>query len=441
VSAGLVAVLAAALVAGPHAPAHDVLADATVATGGPVTAPVVRSAVSTVPPVQLPDPTGHAVHAPASTGRLRATGVVDVQGIPPVALMAYQRAAAVIDAADPSCRLDWSVLAAIGQVESDNGQVGGSRLDSHGVAHPAIIGPRLDGRPGTARVRDTDAGRLDGDRRFDHAVGPMQFLPSTWAAVAVDGDDDGHRNVQDIDDASLGAAVYLCAGHEDLSTRSGRHTALLRYNHSRSYAALVLAIARQLRTSHVLPTEQVNVRTVALRLLPAVAPGRVADHDGGRPPGHTVHVAGDAHTTRTTRPTGPLGPVIVDPTPPATDPTPPSDPTPSDPTPSDPTQPSDPPQPTPSSDPGDPSTPPAEAPVLTDPLPAELSGLTDQQVSAYDQAWAACDDDLPAGWSADASAVTGLTQCLAAHLAVAADDDQITAFVTWLGRTQGDPTG
>jgi hypothetical protein len=147
VSAGLVAVLAAALVAGPHAPAHDVLADATVATGGPVTAPVVRSAVSTVPPVQLPEPTGHAVHAPASTGRLRATGVVDVQGIPPVALVAYQRAAAVIDAADPSCRLDWSVLAAIGQVESDNGQVGGSRLDSHGVAHPAIIGPRLDGRP------------------------------------------------------------------------------------------------------------------------------------------------------------------------------------------------------------------------------------------------------------------------------------------------------
>jgi hypothetical protein len=200
----------------------------------------------------------------------------------------------------------------------------------------------------------------------------------------------------------------------------------------------VLAIARQLRTSHVLPTEQVNVRTVALSLLPAVAPGRVADHDGGRPPGHTVHTvhaAGDAHTTRTTRPTGPLGPVIVDPTPPATDPPTPSDPTPSDPTPSDPTQ------PTPSTDPADPSTPPAEAPVLTDPLPVELSGLTDQQVSAYDQAWAACDDDLPAGWSADASAVTGLTQCLAAHLGVAADDDQITAFVTWLGRTQGDPTG
>jgi membrane-bound lytic murein transglycosylase B len=35
----------------------------------------------------------------------------------------------------------------------------------------------------------------------------MQFLPSTWAAVAVDGDDDGQRDVQDIDDASQASAV------------------------------------------------------------------------------------------------------------------------------------------------------------------------------------------------------------------------------------------
>ncbi len=100
-------------------------------------------------------------------------------------------------------------------------------------------------------MRDTDAGALDGDKRFDRAVGPMQFLPSTWAVVAVDGDDDGKRNVEDINDAALGSAVYLCAGNGDLSTKAGAEAALLRYNHSKAYVAKVMAIAGALRLSSV----------------------------------------------------------------------------------------------------------------------------------------------------------------------------------------------
>ena len=50
----------------------------------------------------------------------------------------------------------------------------------------------------------------------------MQFIPSTWAVVGVDADGDGERNPQDIDDAALAAAVYLCSGNEDLSTDAGR---------------------------------------------------------------------------------------------------------------------------------------------------------------------------------------------------------------------------
>ena len=147
---------------------------------------------------------------------------MSAQAIPEAALAAYQRAAVVIDTADPSCHLDWALLAGIGQVESDHGQVG--RQPSRQPRAWRTLRSSARGstaRHGTSVVRDTDAGRLDGDKRFDRAVGPMQFLPSTWAVVAVDGDDDGKRNVEDIDDAALGSAVYLCAGNGDLSTTAG----------------------------------------------------------------------------------------------------------------------------------------------------------------------------------------------------------------------------
>ena len=68
----------------------------------------------------------------------------------------------------------------------------------------------------------------------------MQFIPSTWSVVGVDADGDGERNPQDIDDAALGTAVYLCSGSDDLGTDAGRAAAVYRYNHSQSYVDLVL---------------------------------------------------------------------------------------------------------------------------------------------------------------------------------------------------------
>ena len=72
----------------------------------------------------------------------------------------------------------------------------------------------------------------------------MQFIPSTWSVVGVDGDSDGKRNPQDIDDAALATAVYLCSGNEDLSTTDGQKSAVYRYNHSQEYVDLVLSIMR-----------------------------------------------------------------------------------------------------------------------------------------------------------------------------------------------------
>jgi hypothetical protein len=70
----------------------------------------------------------------------------------------------------------------------------------------------------------------------------MQFIPSTWSVVGVDADGDGVRNPQDIDDAALGTAVYLCSGSDDLGNEAGQRAAVYRYNHSQSYVDLVLAI-------------------------------------------------------------------------------------------------------------------------------------------------------------------------------------------------------
>jgi hypothetical protein len=165
-----------------------------------------------------------------------------VTGIPAAAIAAYQRAETVINAADPACHLPWELVAAIGRVESDHGRYGGNVLDDDGVARPGIYGMRLDGTRGTARISDSDAGELDHDMRFDRAVGPMQFIPSTWRVVGVDADGDGDRNPQDIDDAALGTAVYLCAGTDDLATDAGRRASVFRYNHSQDYVDLVLAI-------------------------------------------------------------------------------------------------------------------------------------------------------------------------------------------------------
>jgi membrane-bound lytic murein transglycosylase B len=208
----------------------------------------------------LPDGTSvpdQAIEAPASVsnpGEIAPgvpTGSADqviagasTNGIPSAALAAYQRAAQVIDSADRSCNIDWPLIAAIGRVESNHGRYGGNTLDSNGVSRPGIYGIPLDGSNGTAKISDTDAGQYDNDPQYDRAIGPMQFIPATWSVVGVDGDGDGKRDPQDIDDAALATAVYLCSGDEDLSGTKGQQAAVYRYNHSREYVNLVLSIMR-----------------------------------------------------------------------------------------------------------------------------------------------------------------------------------------------------
>jgi hypothetical protein len=94
---------------------------------------------------------------------------------------------------------------------------------------------------------DTDGGRLDRDTVYDRAVGPMQFIPSTWRVVGADADGDGVKNPQDMADAATSTAIYLCSGPGDLTNPGDLHGAIMRYNASDSYVQMVIALAATYR--------------------------------------------------------------------------------------------------------------------------------------------------------------------------------------------------
>ena len=204
------------------------------------------------------------------------------RGIPLAAERAYRAAAALLARVDPGCRLPWTLLAGIGRVESDHGRYAGARLSSDGVSSPRIIGVQLNGAGPVAAIRDTDDGRLDRDRVWDRAVGPMQFIPATWAAAARDGDGDGVRSPHDLDDAAAAAATYLCSGSGSLLEPTARAAAIYRYNQDDYYVALVEAFETGYRTGvFEMPSPPVTVDPDRSRRLRRQA-GMAVAADNGR---------------------------------------------------------------------------------------------------------------------------------------------------------------
>ncbi len=102
--------------------------------------------------------------------------------------------------------MSWTVLAAIGQIESGDG---------------ANVGPSTAG-----------------------ALGPMQFVPSTWAIWGISAfGEPGPPNVMDPYDAVPSAARYLCAA--GAGTPGGLYSAVFAYNHADWYVREVLGLAHQ----------------------------------------------------------------------------------------------------------------------------------------------------------------------------------------------------
>ena len=212
---------------------------------------------SMIEPVEIPDRDSPTWAPPASEPIAAAVPGAGIQSrvdadwaeqtaaatdIPIRALVAYAGAAMFKAEQMPECRISWSTLAGVGKIESDHGRHDGSTLDAAGTATPPIFGIALDGGD-TAHIPDSDDGAIDGDADFDRAVGPMQLIPQTWRNWHVDGGADGVEDPQNIDDAAMAAANYLCRSSTDMDTEPGWRAAISAYNSSDTYLSNVAASA------------------------------------------------------------------------------------------------------------------------------------------------------------------------------------------------------
>jgi membrane-bound lytic murein transglycosylase B len=231
----------------------------------PLHAPVapLRTAITPVVAVSptVPDTSGPVViaieHAPTAFHVAEPAAsappppmIVNVPGalgIPSIALAAYRSAEQKMAVAAPGCGVSWNLLAGIGRIES--GHAGGGAVDARGTAVVPIYGPALDGTlPGNEVILQSSVGNRP---TYARAMGPMQFLPGTWARYAVDGKGDGTADPQNLFDSALAAARYLCTGGLNLRDPSQVMSAILRYNNSMAYAQNVLGWAAAYATGVV----------------------------------------------------------------------------------------------------------------------------------------------------------------------------------------------
>jgi membrane-bound lytic murein transglycosylase B len=221
--------------------------------------PIILKGVPPPPGALVPAVDTYARGRPADQLHKWAAGLAPALHIPVTALEAYGYAARVAEVENPHCHIAWTTLAGIGQVESHHGTYHHAVLSPNGDVRPPIRGVVLDGTNGTMRIIDNDptgfgseTGGMDGQPDTVRAMGPMQFIPETWREYGVDANNDGKIDVDNIDDAALSAAGYLCFRGKDLATPRGWITALWAYNDSDVYARAVRDAATAYAAGHSL---------------------------------------------------------------------------------------------------------------------------------------------------------------------------------------------
>ena len=170
--------------------------------------------------------------------------------VPLVAYDAYRSASRAAPTITDSCEVDWAVVAGIAQVESRHGRIDSDhRLAPDGDVEPPIRGRPLDGTSGTQTIMDSDNGELDGDSTWDRAMGPLQFIPTTWRELGRDGNADGETDPDNLYDSALTAVAHLCLREPgNYSDRGELRRALIAYNASGRYADDVLRWVDRYRT-------------------------------------------------------------------------------------------------------------------------------------------------------------------------------------------------
>ncbi|MBO9523040.1 MAG: lytic murein transglycosylase [Nocardioidaceae bacterium] len=200
-------------------------------------------APAALPPVRTQEPSRSA-NRQVLVDPAWVSTVAAKAGIPAPALRAYADSEIRLSREKPGCHLGWNTLAGIGWIESQHGTLGGRTLREDGYSLPTtILGPALDGQRFAAIRSTPSSARWHGDTVWEHAVGPLQFLSSTWDRWGADGDGDGKADPRDLDDAALAAGRYLCADAHDLATDAGWSRAVHSYNHDDQYVVNVAGAA------------------------------------------------------------------------------------------------------------------------------------------------------------------------------------------------------
>lgn len=248
------------------------------------TAPLVDTkGVAVVPMAKAPSDFRFAANTLSPPPPPAVISAVGGMRIPAVALAAYRKAEQTMAIASPGCGVSWNLLAGIGRIESSHAN--GGATDSNGTAARPIYGPTLDGSlPGNEIIVQSNAG---GRPVYARAMGPMQFLPGTWSRYASDGDGDGQSDPQNLFDAALGTARYLCSGGLNLRNQAQVLTAILRYNNSMAYAQNVLGWAAAYATG-VAPVDLPQI----VGPVPVLGDGHL-EHPEGLGPGMPGLPSGD----------------------------------------------------------------------------------------------------------------------------------------------------
>jgi len=188
--------------------------------------------------------------------------------IPPMTLSAYRKAEQTMAAAAPGCGVSWNLLAGIGRIEAPPARSGN---DARGTNIR-----RMDAPARNVSTRGNAGGRPV------QAMGPMKLLPGTWSRFASDGDGDGKSDPQNLFDAALTTARYLCSGGLNLRNETQAVTAVLRFNNSMAYAQNVLGWAAAYATGFA----PLNLPPIS-GPVPRLGPGQLPAGPGPRRSGPT----------------------------------------------------------------------------------------------------------------------------------------------------------